>query len=172
MIGELRDDIIWPQWGLFGCQLVQNRHAGMQGTFYGLDGYMKLLKSWIVTSIQGQFQKVLNTPFLTGQKTFYGQPEAEISNASGTQRTLSLSYCKLCLQWFSFELFDILLLNLHGCEYRGRQLNCTCLQSLLSNKYRHIIQTELNWDKNPNCQKAISVRYLAWLRSWTMDCGE
>ena len=122
--------------------------------------------------IQGQFQKVLNTPFLTGQKTFYGQPEAEISNASGTQRTLSFSYSKLCLQWFSFELFDILLLNLHGCEYRGRQLNCTCLQSLLSNKYRDIIQRELNWDKNTNCQKAISVRYLAWLRSWTMDCRE
>ena len=168
MIGELRDDIIWPQWGLFGCQLVQNRHAGMQGTFYGLDGYMKQIKSWIVT---------LNTrPIPEGfEYSIFNRAENVLwSTRSGDFKCVwdPFSYSKLCLQWFSFELFDILLLNLHGCEYRGRQLNCTCLQSLLSNKYRHIIQTELNWDKNPNCQKAISVRYLAWLRSWTMDCGE
>ena len=135
-----------------GCHLVQNRQAGIQGTFYGLHGYRKLIKSWTVTlnarPIPEGFEFSI---FNRAENVFWSTRSEDFKYAWDTKDT------------FHFLLFTLPtmilleLIDLHGCESLDVNLTApACLQSLLPNEYRHIIQTELNWDKNSNRQKAIS----------------
>ena len=150
-----------------GCHLVQNRQAGIQGTFYGLHDYRKLIKSWTVT---------LNARPIPEGFEFSIFNRAE--NVFWPTRSEDFKYVWDPKDTFHFLLFTLPtmilleLIDLHGCESVDVNLTApACLQSLLSNQYRHIVQMNLTGIKTPTARRQ-SVRYLAWLRSWTRDCWE